>query len=497
MTSDHSIQNTGFLANYSRSCVRWDKEADCVLITRIITIHKVMIGAAVLEDQFDFVSVHNVYRFEEGSRLGQWSNLPPSVKSTSSRLLVAIRTDGPVARKGFSANYNTRNMTCTIKYDHPALTITSPGFPFGYPDKLNMAWQISQPEGCTIHLQFKVFKYDHPALTITSPGFPFGYPDKLNMTWHISQPEGCTIHVQFEIFKLERLRDFLFVYDGQHKSDALLGKWTGDQLPSPIVSTCNNLRTDMITDGALQRHGFAAKYHSSCVVRLQFEYFELESNNDFVHVYDGPASRENLLDTWTGKRLPPPRISTDNELTVVMRTDSEGTRTSICTTSFSNPTKSIASPNYPQKYDAYLSYTWIISRPQDCVVRLQFEDFEVVSRISEETRRSNCTTSFSNPTNSIASPNYPQKYDAHLSYTWIISRPQGCVVRLQFEYFELESDNDFVHVYDGPASRENLLDTWTGKRLPPPRISTGNELTVVMRTDRSVEFRGFYATYDT
>ncbi|KER30890.1 hypothetical protein T265_13098, partial [Opisthorchis viverrini] len=138
----------------------------------------------------------------------------------------------------------------------------------------------------------------------------------------------------------------------------------------------------MITDGALQRHGFAAKYHSIC------------------------------------------RIS-------------EGTRTSICTTSFSNPTKSIASPNYPQKYDAYLSYTWIISRPQDCVVRLQFEDFE------------------------------------------------------------LESDNDFVHVYDGPASRENLLDTWTGKRLPPTRISTGNKLTVVMRTDRSVEFRGFYATYDT
>ncbi|KER30889.1 hypothetical protein T265_02813 [Opisthorchis viverrini] len=47
--------------------------------------------------------------FETGSMLGQWSgrDLPPSVKSTSNRLLIAMRTDGSVAQKGFAANYDT------------------------------------------------------------------------------------------------------------------------------------------------------------------------------------------------------------------------------------------------------------------------------------------------------------------------------------------------------------------------------------------------------
>ncbi|KER30892.1 hypothetical protein T265_13100, partial [Opisthorchis viverrini] len=180
MTSDHSIQNTGFLANYSRrgnsandraateswyfctsnlgsgqltspgyphgyprtlrytwiimqpeGCTIQLNFTDFMLEDQFdfVSVHNVYrfeegsrlgqwsnlppsvkstSSRLLLEDQFRFCSVHNVYRFEEGSRLGQWSNLPPSVKSTSSRLLVAIRTDGPVARKGFSANYNTR-----------------------------------------------------------------------------------------------------------------------------------------------------------------------------------------------------------------------------------------------------------------------------------------------------------------------------------------------------------------------------------------------------
>ncbi|KER30891.1 hypothetical protein T265_13099, partial [Opisthorchis viverrini] len=181
---------------------------------------------------------------------------------------------------------------------------------------------------------------------------------------------------------LEHRRDFLLVYDGQINSNLLLGKWTGDQLPPSIVSTGNNLRLELTTNGALRRKGFLAEYRS----------------------------------------LP---------------------------------------------------------------------------SIGEGTMRTNCTTSFASPANSIASPNYPRSYQANLNYTWTISQPEGCVVRLQFEDFELESDSDFVHVYDGPASHENLLDTWTGTCLPSPRISTRNSMTVAMRTDSSLEFRGFYATYDT
>ncbi|OON17646.1 CUB domain protein, partial [Opisthorchis viverrini] len=110
--------------------------------------------------------------------------------------------------------------------------------------------------------------------------------------------------------------------------------------------------------------------------------------------------------------------------------------------------------------------------------------------------RAVCITEIENATDSIASPSYPNYYPANLNYTWTISQPRGCVVRLRFEDFQLESDKDFVHVYDGPATNENLMDTWTGTRLPSPRVSTGNSLTIKMLTDSTREFRGFYATYE-
>ncbi|GAA47182.1 tolloid-like protein 2 [Clonorchis sinensis] len=88
-------------------------------------------------------------------------------------------------------------------------------------------------------------------------------------------------------------------------------------------------------------------------------------------------------------------------------------------------------------------------------------------------------------------------YPANLNYTWTISQPQGCVIRLRFEDFQLESGGDYVRVYDGPPSNENLLDTWTGTRLPSPRVSTGNTLTVEMHTNSLQQFRGFYAVYKT
>ncbi|TGZ64713.1 hypothetical protein CRM22_006232, partial [Opisthorchis felineus] len=50
------------------------------------------------------------------------------------------------------------NTTCAVTYDLPASIIESPGFPLGYSDKLNMTWRVSQPEGCTIRMQFEFFK---------------------------------------------------------------------------------------------------------------------------------------------------------------------------------------------------------------------------------------------------------------------------------------------------------------------------------------------------
>ncbi|OON22128.1 hypothetical protein X801_01971 [Opisthorchis viverrini] len=81
-----------------------------------------------LEDRYDFVSVHNVYHLGTRNMLGKWSgrDLPPSVKSTSNRLLIAMRTDGSVAHKGFAANFDTMR-ACPIVFLESANSKRDPG----------------------------------------------------------------------------------------------------------------------------------------------------------------------------------------------------------------------------------------------------------------------------------------------------------------------------------------------------------------------------------
>ncbi|OON17645.1 CUB domain protein, partial [Opisthorchis viverrini] len=114
----------------------------------------------LLERNFDFVSVYNVFGDELGNMIDRWSGteLPASVQSTSNALRIHMKTDGSVAHKGFAANYQTRNTKCRINSDRSESYIGPHGYASGYPEKLNLTWHISQPEGCTIRIDFRKFK---------------------------------------------------------------------------------------------------------------------------------------------------------------------------------------------------------------------------------------------------------------------------------------------------------------------------------------------------
>ncbi|KAG5453280.1 Cubilin [Clonorchis sinensis] len=373
MTSDDIYQEAGFLANYSRKGNRTsDRAASESMYACSSTLDSGTITSPgypndypnslqyswiimqpegctiqlnfsefLLQRRFDYVSVYNVFKYELGDTLGQWSGeeLPPSVQSTSNRMLITMRTDDSGTRKGFAASYKTGSTKCTIYHTLPAS-----GF--------------------------------------ESPGFPLGYHGKLNMTWHISQPEGCIIHIRFSHFEMRQFHDDVTVYDVQHNPKRHLSHWTGDRLPPSVWSTGNNIVVELISDGFYRNKGFSATYNT-------------------------------------------------------------------------------------------------------------------VARVRGATACRTCNALIVKLTDSIASPNYPQDYPPNLNYTWTISQPQDCVIQLRFEDFQLESSVDYVRVYDGPPSYENLLDTLTGTRIPSPRVSTGNTLTVEMRTNSLQQFRGFYAVYKT
>lgn len=87
---------------------------------------------------------------------------------------------------------------------------------------------------------------------------------------------------------------------------------------------------------------------------------------------------------------------------------------------------------------------------------------------------------------------------------WIIEAPKDKLILLTFTTFELEDDStctfDSLTIYDGYVTSSDTARTAIGKycgRNKPPIIrSNGNVLTIVFKTDDSLEYGGYSFTYE-
>ena len=71
----------------------------------------------------------------------------------------------------------------------------------------------------------------------------------------------------------------------------------------------------------------------------------------------------------------------------------------------------------------------------------------------------------------------------------------NAVVELVFSSFRTESSADFVSVYDGGSVSSPLIRKMSGSSLPPPIISSSNNLYVKFSSDGSNTYDGFEAVY--
>ncbi len=76
------------------------------------------------------------------------------------------------------------------------------------------------------------------------------------------------------------------------------------------------------------------------------------------------------------------------------------------------------------------------------------------------------------PSGVIMSPNYPNMYDDHDDCGWTIEVPQNHVVDLRFEDFDVEPHSncsfDYVALYDGANESAPLILLHCGAQLPDP-----------------------------
>uniref|UniRef100_S4RSC8 CUB domain-containing protein n=1 Tax=Petromyzon marinus TaxID=7757 RepID=S4RSC8_PETMA len=97
----------------------------------------------------------------------------------------------------------------------------------------------------------------------------------------------------------------------------------------------------------------------------------------------------------------------------------------------------------------------------------------------------------------IRSPGFPRAYPSGADCTWEVRAPPEFTLRLAVQALGLEErrhcDYDSLGVYDGTGAGRRLLGRFCGFKLPLPLLSSGNSLTLVLKSDASVEHEGFSA----
>ena len=73
-------------------------------------------------------------------------------------------------------------------------------------------------------------------------------------------------------------------------------------------------------------------------------------------------------------------------------------------------------------------------------------------------------------------------------------------IKLKFQQFGMKSHDgfkcsDYLSVYDGGFLKFPLLGRYCGYILPPDHFSTGNQLLVRLRSEHSIDNKGFVASY--
>lgn len=102
----------------------------------------------------------------------------------------------------------------------------------------------------------------------------------------------------------------------------------------------------------------------------------------------------------------------------------------------------------------------------------------------------------------LKSPEKNSVYPPAMSCDWLITVPDGKIVKLSFDRFELEPSfgqpctEDYVEIRDGKESNSAKKGRFCGKEKPKDIESSGSYMRVIFRSDASASnYKGFKATF--
>ncbi|XP_055621202.1 tolloid-like protein 1 [Toxorhynchites rutilus septentrionalis] len=465
---------------------------------------------------------------------------PPDMRSTTNKMFVKFVSDGSVQKAGFSATFMKEVDECE-RMDHGCEheCINTLG---GYECACYTGYELhSDKKSCENACGGSL---SQPNGTILSPSFPNEYPIMKKCQWEITAPAQHKITLNFTHFELEG-NTFYQASECEYDSVTIYSKlsednlkrhgvFCGTKIPPSITSESNILLVEFKSDKTIQKSGFAAVYSTDvdecamnnggcqheckntlgsytcschngytlqdnghdckeggckyevtssngqifspnypdyyppkkdCIwhftttpghrIRLVFNVFDIEPHQecayDHIVVYDGDSTESFALGRFCGGKLPHPLSSTSNEMYMVFNTDTSVQRKGFFASHSTACGGHLRATNKVKHIYSHAKYG-------------------------------------------------AGMYDNGADCEWSIEADRDKNVQLKFLTFDVEEERmcsyDYVEVYGGLDDASGPLHgKYCGNSNPPEIISMDEALLVRFRSDDTVGFKGFSASY--
>ncbi|EDS37225.1 ubiquitin-protein ligase [Culex quinquefasciatus] len=466
--------------------------------------------------------------------------IPPDMRSTTNKMFVKFVSDGSVQKAGFSATFMKEVDECE-HMDHGCEheCINTLG---GYECACYIGYELHSDKKSCENACGGTLK--QPNGTILSPSFPNEYPILKECVWEIIAPPQHKITLNFTHFELEG-NTFYQASECEYDSVTIYSKITednlkkhgvfcGTKLPGSITSESNTLRVEFKSDKTIQKSGFAAIYSTDV---------------DECAVNNGGCQHEckNTLGSYV--------CSCHNGYT--LQDNGHDCKEGGCKYEVTTPNGQIFSPNYPDYYPPKKDCIWHFTTTPGHRIRLVFNVFDIEPHQecaydhiviydgdSPEsfTLGRFCGAKLPHPLSSTSNEMYmvfntdtsvqrkgffashstacgghlratnkvkhiyshakfgAGMYDNGADCEWSIEADRDKNVQLKFLTFDVEEERmcsyDYVEVYGGLDDASGPLHgKYCGNSNPPEIISLNEALLVRFRSDDTVGFKGFSASF--
>ncbi|XP_071826204.1 cubilin-like isoform X2 [Apostichopus japonicus] len=337
--------------------------------------------------------------------------------------------------------------------------------------------------------------------TFSFPGNGQSYPHGATCTWTITTNVDKVLVIQFTSLLIELHEscnyDYVQIFDGPSASSfPLSDRICGSSTPAPITSTHSVVTVKFVSDTNVNADGFTLTWSSLDLVcggtyddsnhgtlsspgypgnypvmrdcswaitveagrymTIVYAAFNLEESTDcskdYLEVFDGLSDQSPMLGRFCTSVAPSPVETTGPYAFVRFHSDGDGTGEGFMVT--------------------YSS--------------AQLED--------------GCGAALYDDSGIIISPNYPNEYNHNAECIWTIQLPQPGQIEFEVTDLQLQGigkcDFDYVELRDGFDETAPFVGRYCdSSSLPPPFISSSNQLYIKFSSDSAVAFGGFRATY--